>query len=257
MGGLAKKPALVVKKKIPRVNFGFTGLPGVSTAPKLPTGAQAQSLLGPAEKAALPSAPSAPQEITPFNTADEMLDAANLATKYKGSKADLDYALSNYTRDINTGIADTNTASLKNQDAVKNNMVARGLGNSSIRDASLFDIEAEKGKKLSELQNNLLQYQYSNKRQGENLDTDYRTHQDKLAEAARQHAQEAAAALAAQQQASQPEPAPAANAAPAPTAQPAKAAPAYIQKLINGKMWHYYTDGSGRKVRVKYWNPNA
>lgn len=247
MGGLAKKPALVVKKKIPKVNFGFTGLPGVSTAPKLPTGAQAQSLLGPAEKAALPAAP-APPSVEPFNTADEMLDASNYTTKYNRNKADLGNALSNYTRDINTGIGDTNTTALKNQDSSKNNMVARGLGASSIRDASLFDIEAEKQKKLSELQNNLTQYQYSNRRQGEDLDTDYGTYQQKLAEAARQHAQEAAAALAAAQPQAEPAPAPA---APAPQQQAAApAAPAYRQLITTDGVFHVYPNG--RKVKVKY-----
>lgn len=93
--------------------------------------------------------------ITPFMTADDMLSAGEAREKYAGTLNDLDYALS----EMRSSSAFDRAQSYKDQTAASaradSSAAGRGLFNSSIRDAALYDVDATAAVQRNELDRKL------------------------------------------------------------------------------------------------------
>ena len=78
----------------------------------------------------------------PFLTADDLEERAATENEYNQNLAALDYALENLRIDTESGKVDVENARVAGLKSTNDDAAARGIFNSSIRDANLFDVES-------------------------------------------------------------------------------------------------------------------
>lgn len=96
-----------------------------------------------------------PPPIAPFLTADDILQVANLNFNSANSEADVNRQLSDLTTDTKYAKTQNEDVARKNTAAAAENAAARGIFQSSIKDAALYDIAAQKAIRQGQLDDHL------------------------------------------------------------------------------------------------------
>lgn len=131
MATSSKKLPGKVGKKVTYVGPARTPAPAPRIAPK------------PAAPAA-PSAPAAPPQIMPFLTAEDLLGQIGFDFTNAQSLADIDKTLADLAANIGVQRKQTDKQAKQSTSDATDSAISRGLFRSSVKDAQIYDIEANR-----------------------------------------------------------------------------------------------------------------
>lgn len=127
----SKKLAGKAGKKVTYVGPARTPAPAPRTAPK-------------AAAPAAPTAPVAPPQIMPFLTAEDLLGQIGFDFTNAQSLADIDKTLADLSANVGMQRKQTDKQATQNKSEATDSSIARGLFRSSVKDAQIYDIEANR-----------------------------------------------------------------------------------------------------------------
>lgn len=179
--------------------------------------------------------PPAPKPIEPFFSADDLSSLAQFTQSFETQMADLDRAFGDLK--VQTTYEKTNVDREAKQGTASatDQMIARGLFQSSIKDAALIDIEAQRQLQQKFLDDRLVTAELDTSRKKKILQDGKTGFENALNLKAVENAAQVSAAQA-------PPPAPAGEAPPQGSGPNANTSDPnyYVGKVKNGKFYHYY-----------------
>lgn len=204
-----------------------------------PTGTATAPALQPAAAGAPPAAPGLPM-VDPFLSGADLTEVANFNFEDTSARADIDRALADLAAQTGYDKRNVEDTALRNKVGTTDDMIARGLFQSSIKDGAVADIEKNRVLQQGQLDDRLRIATTDADARKKALDARAAAFQSALAARAVENARTANDANAA--------------AAPAPAAPPAPASAAAAPKpykpvVRNGKFYHVYPDG--REVYIR------